>query len=180
MNGWKPKEKNREDQKDDGTAGRVPHAPRRVSSFPLPLAPGAITDTQAILVCEVIALAEAADLAEAARARRRPRSEVNACWMPEFGSDMSNHLPTPETRKLKAFIDEQRFEDRTLFIKVMFAGQHDIRLTASSIASLLSDARGSADHAGDYMSSKSHLAHYLKEGLKKFESFTRGTSRRWR
>lgn len=163
-----------------GTAGRTGVAARRVSSYPLPPAPGLLTDTQKELVHEVIALADAADLAEAARSRRRPRSEFNAASAPEFGSDVSNHLPSPETHELMAFIDHQSSEERTLLIAVEMAGRDHVRLTTSVAERLMSIAAASADHAGSYMASKTHLARNLREGLWKFATFSAGMRRRWK
>lgn len=162
-----------------GMAGRIPHVPRRVSSCPLPLAPGFLTDAQRELVRTVIALAEVADLAEATKAQRLPPGEFNSSRLPDFGSDMSAYLPAPETLKLKKFIDEQGTGERTILIAVTHAGREKLRLTTSSVSWLLSNAASSADHAGSYLTSKTHLVRYLRDGLKKFESFSAGMSRRW-
>lgn len=162
-----------------GVAWRTASALRRVHSCPLPLAMGVLTDTQKELVHEVIARAEAADLAEVTRARRRPCGEFNACWVPEFGSNMSDYLPTQETRELRAFIDGLCREERSMLLAVKLAGRDRTRLTTSSIQWLLSIAAANSDHAGSYMTSKTHLVRYLRDGLRKFESFSAGKSRRW-
>ena len=162
----------------NGVAGRPPHSPRRVSSCPLLLPSAGITATQAALVREVIALAEAADHAEATRARRPTSAAWDACRMPEFGSDLSDYLPTAETRKVRKLIDSQCFENRVALLAVMNAGRADVYMTVTNVAWLLSNAGVSAANAGYDMTRKSALVSWLTKGLRKFEAFTSRMSRR--
>lgn len=180
MNGRHPNTNTHKDPKDSDREDRPLRVPQRVSSCPLPLASGFLTPTQVELVQDVIAMAEAADQAETARARRLSRNECEACRAPEFGSDMSDYLPGPETRQLRAFIDGQCFDDREMLLAVMHAGRSGMYMTVDNVKWLLSLARSDAAHAGAYMTGKSNLASWLKEGLRKFEFYTSRMIRRGR
>jgi hypothetical protein len=98
--------------------------------------------------------------------------------MPEFGSDLSDYLPTAETRKVRKLIDSQCFENRVALLAVMNAGRADVYMTVTNVAWLLSNAGVSAANAGYDMTRKSALVSWLTKGLRKFEAFTSRMSRR--
>ena len=60
----------------------------------------------------------------------------------------------------------------------MIAGREKMLLTTANIEWLLSCAATAAEHAGSYMTSKTNLPRYLRDGLQEFESFAARMSRR--
>lgn len=170
MNGDDFKNNSNTNHDADDAAGRPPLPARRNSVLRLP----ALTARQEALVRKVIAMSEVADDAEARRREKLAEAGLDPWMAPEYGSDVSLHVPTRETLTLRAFIDAQHPADRSALLMVMNGGREEIPMTDDGVDYLADNAASSVEHAGAYMTSKRNCTHYLKVGLRMLAAYNSG------
>jgi hypothetical protein len=147
-----------------------PQAPRRIAAIPLQSHASYLRPRQRDLVLTVADMAEAAEAAEAAKVRRHPRPWDKKAYMPAFGEDVSAYVLRAETLEVARYINEQSEGDRALLIAVTHAGREPIHVMRGTAEWLIANARRNVSHAGDYLSGKSNLSRYLRDGLSKFDA----------
>jgi hypothetical protein len=151
---------------DDGRGKKKRRVTRRLSLIPLPSAARLIHPLEERVVFNVIALAEAATKAEAARSASSKLS-INAAMMPSYGEDISHLLPTAEYRRLIACLNAQSEDLRARLIVLMWLGREYIKPTPATMKTLLERAYEMLKDASSYLAGKCDLAQYLRRGLAK-------------
>jgi len=122
------------------------------------------------IIEHVISLAESLAIAEEEQEekRRQVYPDKPPCYVPAFGEPFFG-VP-PEHITLRDYINTLEEEKRCELLATTHYGQEPAHHSASTFAYLVENARSNTKHAGDYLASKSNLATYLRDGLRKLES----------